>query len=355
MTQKQNVQGGSLAIQADGNVNLQLGAGGAELAALLSEFASTLLNLHAEGQAKADERLKLFRDEVLRKFEDSKVADPRAFKDLDFQYALQKAQQNFVRADGDDLVAESLVNLLTERSRYSGRSRVSLCINNAIDVVGNLTGEEISAITAVFIVKRTVAMDGAAGSFRHYTSHLLPLLGNLPTNNSSLEYLVSLGCLVQTPLGRSSFWNLARHSNAASFVPSFTLNEFKSAVNSLSDDECDWLLVPELGRQTNEISCAGKYTLAFPNKESLGRLLAEHSAKRLENEIIAFIDTRCPDENAIRDILIAEVPQLGPFSDIWDSAHMGAYSPTALGLTVAHSNAVRLWQSFRAPLSIWVS
>ena len=40
---------------------------------------------------------------------------------------------------------------------------------------------------------------------------------------------------------------------------------------------------------------------------------------------------------------------------LWTNTQMGNYLMTAVGIAIAHSNALRLWpQTFGAPISIWI-
>lgn len=193
--QDQRIAAEGIGVQGGRDVILNLGPTAEEFARLMLEVGKQLAVFHAEGQLKVEQRLDKFREEVLREFANGSAAAPEALKDPDFQAVLSDAQKNFVRTD-DEEVAASLISLITERSQQTQRSRVSLSLNAAIELMGSLTAEDISTVSALFHSGRAVLVSSDPPSIVDYLAkHLQPHIGRLPANSGSLDYLVSKGSL----------------------------------------------------------------------------------------------------------------------------------------------------------------
>src|SRR5687768_15332024 len=109
--QDQRVASDGVAIQGAGDVVINLGPTAQEFAVLMVEVGKQLANFHAEGQAKVEQRLDRFKEEVLKEFARGSAAAPEALRDPDFQAVLASAQRNFVRSD-DEEISAALINLI---------------------------------------------------------------------------------------------------------------------------------------------------------------------------------------------------------------------------------------------------
>lgn len=190
--QSQDVGSEGLGVQAGGDVNVQYGPNALQMAEIISAISTQMAVFYADGQVKVEQRLQQFKEDVFKEFAKEKISNPGAFSDPDFQACVGEAQKGYIRAN-DETVSASLINLLAERSRFSERGRPSLILNSAINVVGNLTAEEINSITLIFFIKKTHRITGDPSEvLDYYVDFVSPLLNSLTSNSYSNEYLSRL-------------------------------------------------------------------------------------------------------------------------------------------------------------------
>lgn len=333
-----------LAIQSDGNVTVHQSPTADQISEIIVGVSRQLAIFHAEGQKIVEERLEKFREEVIKEFEARESANPSAFQDPDFQYALGQAQKNFARTD-DETICESLVNLLAERSVFDGRNRQSLILNQAIEAVGHLTAEEISTLTFLFILNRTrLTGNDIAEIKRHFAERLGVLAAGLSGNKSCYEYLVSQGCLTNN-FGGATLREVLLRTHDLSWHKPFYMEELIEKKDKLPLDKVSNLLLKtEQG-----------FVFVSPHTEALDDRLLQLQLQDMKPAVIDFIEQKKWSE-AEKDQMFGEI--FADFDELkarWDKASAGNYSITSLGIAVAHSNARRVLKDFTAPLSIWIN
>ena len=298
---------------------------------------------------------------------DARTCDAGALKDPDFQYATGQAQKGFVRTD-DEVIAASLINLLAERSQYVERSRASLSLNGAIEVVGNLTSEEIAGLTAVFVISRAILKTSIPQilyvNFNKYTSSLTE---SMTQESGSIEYLLSHGCVTRNQFPGPDLFSTIRDIYILAFSDGFILSDFEKEFPEIDADTATKILIrlraPGLGAPVNytESSVAPeslpteilvKFNTSHP--EIVARDLAALGHPGLQTRVSEFATPRAWAVERVTAELSAAVPDLVPFAQTWLNAGMNSVQLTALGIAVAHSNARRLWADFREPLSTWI-
>ena len=255
--QTQDVEGGAVAIQGGRDVSVQYGPNAQQLGELITGISSQLAIFHAEGQSRVEERLDKFREEMMREV-DARTCDAGALKDPDFQYATGQAQKGFVRTD-DEVIAASLINLLAERSQYVERSRASLSLNGAIEVVGNLTSEEIAGLTAVFVISRAILKTSIPQilyvNFNKYTSSLTE---SMTQESGSIEYLLSHGCVTRNQFPGPDLFSTIRDIYILAFSDGFILSDFEKEFPEIDADTATKILIrlraPGLGAPVNYTS-----------------------------------------------------------------------------------------------------
>lgn len=193
--QEQSLGDGAEAYQAGGDIVIHKGFGTEDMADLMMAMAKQMSAYTEQANAKLEERLNEFRDEVLQQFSDENSANREAFNDPDFQYTVRSAQEAFARSGDSDLKVE-LVRLLTERSKNETGTRVSNILNEAIRVGGLLTKEEMSALSVLFFMLN-VGFSGNNITFARniFDRYLSAFVGDIPSRDVSFEYLTSLGCI----------------------------------------------------------------------------------------------------------------------------------------------------------------
>src|SRR4051812_325115 len=107
--QDQKVETGGQAIQAARDVIITKNAvmRPEQMMEIMAAMAKQLAAFSEEANRTMDERLRSFREEVLKRFANQNTSNSEAFKDPDFQFVLQDAQEAYARS-GDEAVRDTL-------------------------------------------------------------------------------------------------------------------------------------------------------------------------------------------------------------------------------------------------------
>lgn len=151
----------------------QLGCGGLQIGTqtiteenhyhtgLSSEEASKIaINLFLDNFPKlqqlakeiAEERVNELCNKIISALESENIIDYSAFSDPDVQYVLFKAQKDYARFGTEELL-NNLSDLVVKRIKYNEDMYLKIVIDKAISVVGNLSKEQIDALTLLFYYK----------------------------------------------------------------------------------------------------------------------------------------------------------------------------------------------------------
>jgi polyhydroxyalkanoate synthesis regulator protein len=128
--QNQRVAEGGEAYQAGRDVVIHNGMSTEQMTEIMVSMARQFSIFQADAMRTVDERLGSFREEVLKTFAEPNRANPEAFRDPDFQYLLNEAQEAYARS-GDDVVRDTLVDIIARRSLETGRTRMAMALNDA--------------------------------------------------------------------------------------------------------------------------------------------------------------------------------------------------------------------------------
>ena len=369
--QSQSINDGGQAIQAGRDVTIHQGQSEAQLLTLITHMAEKLAYFHQAGQRHVDERLEEFKKEVFLKL-DEKSSDgikPEALQDPDFQHVLRETQESYVRSD-DASVNAALIDLLAERSRRSRRDRVTLSLNAALETVAHLTSEEIARITIAFMMRRTTVTTPELWIVvDHIKKHIVPAISEAGAGQSSSEYLIASGCASLIPFGGGNLFETFRQSYQCVFSDGCKKPELVAIFPNRS-----WTEVQRLLRQksifsgpVSFVSAGLAATISSPPDDqtlwfnfSSGHNVAEQVrswgwTSDEQTAVGNFCGNKAWSEDKVKSLLINAVPQLKGLENVWSDGMLGQLNPTSLGLTIAHSNAKRLWPTFDAPLEVWVN
>ena len=125
-----------------------------QMTKIMVSMAKQLSIFHADAMKIVDERLASFREEVIKTFVQPGRADPNAFRDPDFQYVLNEAQEAYARS-GDEALRNTLMNLIARRSLEPKRNRIAVTLNDAVTKAPALTVNEFAELSLVYLVRYT--------------------------------------------------------------------------------------------------------------------------------------------------------------------------------------------------------
>jgi hypothetical protein len=360
--QEQQVEAEGIALQAGRDLVVRLGPTAQEFAQLMVELGKQLATFNAEGQAKVEQRLSEFRDEVLKEFANGTAAAPEALRDPDFQAVLADAQRNYVRND-DEEVAASLINLISERSQQTSRSRVSLSLNAAVEVMGALTGQDVATLTSLFHTRRAIVVTSRPEDvFAYLGRHVSIHVSQLPANSGSLDYLVTKGCITYNQFSSIAFPELVQRAYGCALADGFTLDELTQQVQGVGKERLLPLLSPVAGPQSPmfnfSLQASSQPELYRFNLQSVDKVketaLESGLGQPMADALHGFATSRQWSPDRVGEQMFKAQPALERFAELWTVSGMGSYSLTPLGIAIAHSNARRLFKEFRAPLSVWI-
>lgn len=194
--QKQEVGSGSNAIQAKGDVIVHQGATPEQISEIIIALSKQLSHFEQEARTIAEKRCEEFRKDILSEFAKSDgSANSNAFKDPDYQHLLGTSLHEYARKGTEDLKSE-LVDLLKIRSNLETGSRLSLILNEAIELSPKLCKQDKDVLVTLFVIKNVhINSNNMPGIYHRYNKMLENHVSNLPTGTASFEYLQSLGCI----------------------------------------------------------------------------------------------------------------------------------------------------------------
>lgn len=207
--QDQSVGDNSSAIQNFGTIN-NSGMSAGQMAEIMESIFRLFSQFTDQAEKIAKQRFYEFREEMVSEFTkaDSK-ANPNAFGDPDFQFVLKETQEVFCRKGGDTLKGD-LVKLLADRSNAVSGTRKANVLNDAINVAGKLSEDEISALCVIFLLKDVILMNGDYREImQEYRTYLSVFSPKLVMSSGVCAYLESLRCVYTDFSTRASLYEVA--------------------------------------------------------------------------------------------------------------------------------------------------
>lgn len=347
--QRQKVGDNSVVVQSGRDTVIQAGIGREEMQNIIETLAQQQTQYAAVAREIVDARLVDLEQRLIEKFTTPGQANTGAFKDPDFQYLLTRAQHAYARS-GDKQVADTLVDIIAERSKLSKRDRLMMALNAAVDVAPTLTANEFAELSLVFLIRYTaihgqVSLDGFK---QYFQKTIAPLLPDIATTRSSYQYLEGQRC---SSIEISSISvQKAFHSNYGGLIcKGFTLENLKK---HLPDDkkhilDGSPLLIPCLHDPSR------LQFRALTGEEALDQLKNFDLEEEQRNNVVSVFKGAFMSLEEIKTALIPLIPKFGTFTDLWDSTLLKNLTLTSIGIAIAHSNLRRLC-GFEADLSIWI-
>lgn len=349
--QEQSTGDNSLAVQSLRDTHVHTGVGPEEMRRIIEA-----LGQHTQiANEMVNQRLKDFEERLMHKFATMDQANPEAFKDPDFQYALISAQKTHARC-GDDKVADIIVDVIAERSKISDRNRLQLTLNEAIKVSGSLTANEFAELSLTFLIKNThnYGVGTFDGFITYLERHFRPLLADLSHSDSSYQFLESQRCAI-IELTEVSFekWLWTRYGGI--FSKGFTDQQLKDRLpegkknifDGAKRSEGKPLLIPCL----NDPS---KLQFSLQNRETL---IVELQLFDLEepviNSLASVYEASYMPLSEIVEMVDPRFPEFEELKDVWSDTPLKKLKLTSIGIAIAHSN-LRHLIGFEADLSIWI-
>jgi hypothetical protein len=349
VSQKQEAAAGSTAIQSQGDTNIVVhrGINADDMATILSALASQLPAYAAMAREIVDARLQEFQDWVLRRFANDPTANPNAFADPDFQYAITRAQLAFARS-GDPVIRDTLVDLIERRSRENTRTRLALTLNEAMERSAYLTREEFAALSLSYMVK--YVSNNAITNLDTFKSYLrtdiYPLLPDVPKEQAAYEYIEAQSCGSVGELG-SELHEILTGQYGGIFTKGFSRRQLARHLPRRDVRPFDKAAL--IGPCINDP--ANLQVLVMDRHEYAKKASATGLPEDVLNKVWRMFRETFWEKNELLD-RIGE-PELTQLYSLWDTTALRSLNLTSVGIAIGHANAKRVC-AMDADLAIWI-
>ncbi|MCJ2093268.1 hypothetical protein MKK67_12320 [Methylobacterium sp. J-072] len=348
--QKQSVGIGGEAYQAGHNLTVNQGVSADQMADIMMAVAARLQQYVLRAEVKFLERCEEIRSELLKEFtRPGTHANPEAFQDPDFQFALRGAHESYGRVGTPELL-ENLVRLISERSSRATSSRVANLLNQAINISANLSRDEYATLSALFTMSCIhFDFDDKSKIIMAFKKITAIFTNNLLNVGQSIEYLSSIGCITFPNTFASDFWNIVYQNYACAFAASIQDVELKSIFPDGLPPEIAIILID------HRRSSGGETFLNGPTQQNVHHLVYSLRCTNTEKQKLRDLHAhKLPERSVLISLFSQDAPHLEKLQQIHDSTMlMGAFL-SSLGKILAHS---ALFQHFedKAPLEKWVN
>lgn len=345
--QDQRVSEGGQAYQAGGDIVVQQGINADQMAEILVKMGTQLALHHQEAIKEVERRLATFRDEILKAFASTQKADPEAFRDPDFLYALGEAQSGYARS-GDEAVRDTLVDIISRRSLEKERNRMAVTLNDAATKAPNLTRNEYSALSLCYILRYTKnnGINSLEALVAYLSTNVIPFLVDFSREQSSFWHLEAQSCAT-VEMGSLPLEQILRSHYGGVLSKGFEREPLYSHLPPEKKTIIDQFIIPCLHDN-------GKNQINAINKDHFLRLaktvgLSEGEASNVWN----FFEGTMYAGVELQNLLASHIPETRELFSAWDETALQSLKLTSVGIAIGHANAVRV-AHFEAPLNIWI-
>ena len=317
-----------------------------DMKTIMEALASQQVAYTAIAREIVDARLADMEDRILRRFAEDESTRREAFQEPDFQYLLTRAQHAQARS-GDPEIAETLVEMIAQRSKETTRSRLALSLNQAVERASTLTTNEFAELSLIFIFRYTVR-NGLKNlpEFHGYLNSIFdPFIDDVSLEDSSYAYLEAQGCATRSIAGTGLDEILKAN------YPGFLSNGFErdQVSDVLSDDQISnrAILLPCLNDPT-------KLQANGINKEVFSEIALKNGLSDEQVEKVWGVHQRSlmGVDDMVRQFG-PHVPKIAEAFRVWSEAGIGHITLTSVGIAIGYTNSVRL-TDFKADLHIWI-
>jgi len=353
--QDQKVETGGQAIQAARDVIITKNAvmSPEQMMEIMAAMGKQLAAFSEEANKKIDDRLDVFRRQVLKRFADNTNSNSEAFKDPDFQFVLHDAQEAFARS-GDQAVGDTLVDIIARRSMETARGRLTMALNEAAKKAPLMTRNEFAQLSLSYILRHTVRHDilSFQSLLAYVSGQVMPFVPDVSEEAASYMHIEAQGC-AKIELGEIQVGDIFRRQYGGVLGKGFDRKQLeehlgedrKTALDTTGSDGRA-LIIPCINDNSKwQLNAITKST--FIEQAKTTKLEEE----RLNNVWNLFESTLFEDEELV--VKMSAVSGIADLFRKWRNTPLKSLSLNTVGIAIAHANAVRVVK-FDAPLTIWI-
>lgn len=298
----------------------------------LDIYKSNFLKLSESAASIAIDRVNSFTDKFLKELFKENQGVISEFGGPSLQIALLSAQKECAKS-GDEVLEDTLCNILIERAKESARSLKQITFDEAISVVPKLTGKHLDILTFNLLVNEGHYYIKSEGRLQLYLSDLIEFYVEIGILSPEITHIEYVGCCRSNAknYGKPFPLNIV-DVYPGMFTNGFDIKTYKKEVGN--DDKFTRLL----------IKCPYHHENVQLNAHSIGdlhNLFKEGEYSKDEKlKIIGFIKKGVMDSKQLKAVFV----QIDPNSEIiFKGTHSNIYTLelTPVGVAIALSNMQR--------------
>jgi hypothetical protein len=346
--QDQRIGDRATGVQAGRDVIVQSAMSPEQMTEIMVGLAKQLAFYQLDAQQAVEDRLTLFREEMLKKFTRPEQGNPEAFRDPDFQYLLNDAQTAYARS-GDEVVRDTLVDIIARRSLETGRSRIAVTLNDAATKAPLLTTNEFAELSLVYTVRYT--QNSNITDFlklcEYIRASIIPFVREVSRENASYWHLEAQSCAAVdiAEIALSKIW---MQMYGGVLCRGFDRDQLERYLPDGQKNALDKYIIPCIQDKK-------KLQPNALNKEIFRNVAAGAglTVDQLDTVWNLFESTIFAPDSELLSLFAPHVPDIELLFDLWQNTPLKNLKLNSVGIAIGHANAVRV-TGLDAPLGVWI-
>ena len=256
------------------------------------------------------------------------------------QQSILNACTSAAVADDDELT-QTLVDILIDKSGAEPRSFKGVVLNEALEVAGKLTADQVNLLTALVVITCTVvhSLDSVDSVLAEINHRCEPLYGRIPTTTAALQYMAYTGVGALAPLNPGSMAAALAQIYDGIFTQGFTAEQLPDEMRTISLDlpKVDGRI---LTHEDARLRFPAASSQSFDKAESDGTLNEPYlTHKEAAKNLIT--NARLPVEKFV-EVMESGQPNLAKFFRDLDKLNAVSFTLTSVGIAIGQANWRRL-------------
>jgi hypothetical protein len=346
--QAQRIEEGGEAYQAGRDVTVHRGMSSEQMTEIMVGLARQLAFYQLDAQQTVEDRLTSFREEMLKMFAQPGRGNSEAFRDPDFQYLLNDAQTAYARS-GDEVVKDTLVDIIARRSLETERSRLAVTLNDAATKIPLLTTNEFAELSLVYVLKHTQnrGLNDFSKLSEYIRRSVMPFVKDVSRENASYWHLEAQSCatidITETTIGA-----IVKQLYGGLVGRGFDRTQLEGHLQDVQKNALDKFLVPCLHDNMKLQPNAVNRDVFKQRAADIGLNVAQ-----LDNVWNLFENSIPAPDSELVSLFTPHVTDIGLLFDLWQNTPLKNLKLNSVGIAIGHANAVRV-TGFDAPLGVWI-
>lgn len=318
----------------------------------LDVYKANFLQLSTDAAEVAKCRAEEITDSFLKKLQETNESALEQMRQPSMQAALFEAQKQYAKS-GDEDLEHMLVDMLVQRASTPERNTKQIVLDEALNVVGKLTNEQLNILSLNFSLTR-LARTGIGNPedlITYINKELLVFVEpNFEYHPSWYEHLAYTGCVsLMDASWYKSIPELLLSQYKALFQKGFDTNEFEGYVGK-----------PITGFTSLLMHCFHTVDLYQFNCMDDDVLEAKGKELGFDNELLsklkAFFNEKLMSQQEVKQWLLEKKPDLKMLFDNWggENNQQSKLKLTSVGIALAQANYKQKVQNVNFDLGVWI-